>query len=165
MKKITNFPEGGKIEFTDEGFFITSTEGQVAIFNFEGKLLKVKKPKDANPKWFKYFFFIGKEEREIVKKWYAEQTSKTDKQSKFLQMLGSALIVVDYDYRIATIEPSKSKNGKICYEEGKEVYRGIDCFEWDKKVTEFSTKYGAKIANLYDGNKSMHIELQKDIGR
>lgn len=89
------------------------------------------------PKGLEYFFMIGKVEREKVANWLKNLVPTTNNQKKFANRIQKALSVVDYDYKIATIEPSFGKAGAIYYSEGDEVGRGGSLNTWKKKAEAF----------------------------
>lgn len=148
MKQFINYPEGGKVEITENGVKITSETGEILEIGSDGRLKN--RPVKNEPYWFKYFFLMGEAEREAVKKWYKKTEGETELQKKFLEIVGEAIKNVNYDYRIATMEPSEGKNGEIFYEKGKDVYRGLNCYEWEEKAKEYAPKYGSELANLYE---------------
>ena len=86
-----------------------------------------------------YFFQIGDAEREKVAIWLNNVPSSTEKQKRFLDRVEFALTRtrVPFVFKIATLEPSLSEDGKIFYEEGQRVGRGISYAEWDKAASAF----------------------------
>ena len=62
-----------------------------------------------------------------------------------------ALKFIDYNYRIANIEPSIDSNKRIFYREGEVVGQGIFSFkDWEDKATYFSPQYGSSLATVYE---------------
>ncbi|MBP3285267.1 MAG: hypothetical protein J6M02_07215 [Clostridia bacterium] len=103
------------------------------------------------PSWMKYFFLMGKEERELVREWLSGVFPETKREKEFLEVVEEALESVGYDYRIAVIEPSMySGSGRIFYNAGDKVARGICCNEWKVKGKEFVPEWGSDLANLYE---------------
>lgn len=98
----------------------------------------------------KYFLKMGKEEREEVRKWYKNQKSEKTSQNEFIRIVGEAICNIEYDYKIAIIEPSKSENGGIYYEAGKEVLRNLSCREWEMLARNYAPEHGSRLATLYE---------------
>ena len=98
----------------------------------------------------RYFNFIGKIERKLVKKWCKIEMAKTDEQLDFLKIVQASLDEVKYDYWLPNIEPSIDKYGRIYYKEGDEVATDISCSEWKKKAEQFAPSCGSELANLYE---------------
>lgn len=138
-----------KFELTANGIAVISESGNKVEFdkNFE----IISENSNKNLFWFKYFFLMKEEEREIVKEWYKNQEGKTENQKEFLENVKIAISKIDYDYLISTIEPSKiNSSDKIFYEEGGHVYMGLRRYEWEKKAKEFAPEYNSDLANLYE---------------
>ena len=55
---------------------------------------------------FENFFLMGLPEREKVEEWLELTCAETEAQEQFLGRVADALEVIDYDYYIATLEPS-----------------------------------------------------------
>ena len=98
----------------------------------------------------KYFFLMGKEERELVRKWLSSVASETREQVIFLKDVENALAAIDYNYRIATIEPSLDNSGKLFYKNGEKVASLFSCNEWKIKGKEFAPEWGSDLATLYE---------------
>ena len=98
----------------------------------------------------KYFFLMGKEERELVRLWLSGVASETEAQAEFLMFVKNALTTIDYDYRIATIEPSMDNSKRLFYKDGEKVERYLSGFEWEAKGKEFAPERGSDLANLYE---------------
>ena len=96
-----------------------------------------------------YFTKISEEERNNVKNWLENHQESTDKEKGFLEIVREAVRRIDYDYSIATIEPS-IKDGKIYYEEGEEVAIGFSVKQWRAMAKEYSEERGSRLANLYE---------------
>lgn len=101
-----------------------------------------------------YFFMMGKSEREKVANWLKNLVPTTDNQKKFVSRIQKALSVVDYDYKIATIEPSFGKAGVIYYSEGDVVARGGSLKTWKEKAEAFyhDKTWNSGLARLEEGD-------------
>ena len=95
----------------------------------------------------KYFFKMGEEERQIVKKWYKENKKDfiTFNRIFFFDQVGRALEEIDYDYWIATIEPSISDE-KLYYRKDSRVARGFDKSDWPGLARAFAPELGSRLA-------------------
>lgn len=100
-----------------------------------------------DPDWMKYFFFMGRSEREAVLKWYKIQNPKTAKQKRFLIIVRKALDTVHYDYRIATIEPARDGN-RLYYEKFQMVCTTRSYWDWKEMAETFAPEYGSQLATL-----------------
>lgn len=90
------------------------------------------------PAWFNYFFFMGKDEIEVVKSWLASPVkAKTQNQRDFLFRVRTALHYINYEYYISTIEPSLDDNGFIMFKPGNEVATDFDFVEWELYAKAF----------------------------
>lgn len=130
------------------------------IIASKGKRLKISKneygkpelqivPKKKKPD---VFFRITASKREKVKNWLIEQkleTERTQKENSFLRVLAEALEEVDYEYEIATIEPTVV-DGKIAYIKGKDVAIGYSSNSWIKMAEEYLPERGSRVATLYE---------------
>ncbi|MBP3285266.1 MAG: hypothetical protein J6M02_07210 [Clostridia bacterium] len=150
MKNVIELINGGMVEITEEGVRVISVSGKLVCFDESGNLLSKKKVTTEKPSWMKYFFLMGKKERELVRKWLPGVVSKTEKQADFLKVVEEALTVIDYDYRIATIEPSMDARGRLFYKNDEEVARGLTFNGWKAKGKEFAPEWGSDLANLYE---------------
>lgn len=97
----------------------------------------------------KYFTKITEQDREKVKKWLKGRIGKTDKEKRFLERANQAIQKVNYDYWIATIEPSVA-NEKIYYAEGEMVGVGFSCNQWNSMAKDYALDRGSRLANLYE---------------
>ena len=97
----------------------------------------------------KYFVKITEQDREKVKKWLKGQEGKTDKEKKFLEVVKYAVQKINYDYWIATIEPSV-KVGRIYHVMGENV--GVDCssYQWWQMAKEYAPELGSRLAKLQE---------------
>jgi len=113
---------------------------------------KIPLQKGRKKTWVETFFLMGESERELVAAWHKNQTGElTKKQQGFLITLGMALKIVDYDYRIAVMEPSRDEyTGKICYQAIKPVLRNLNALEWKKLAKEFLPSHCSRLANEYE---------------
>lgn len=102
------------------------------------------------PLHFKYFFLMGEAERRIARMWYNVQRAETERQKEFLNIVKKAVEVIDYDYRIATVEPSIRKDGHITYGPTREISTDLDSYTWARKAKEFMPTYGSRLTNIYE---------------
>ena len=65
-----------------------------------------------------------------------------------------ALRMIDYDYKIATIEPSFDSDGGIFYKEGYPVAMGVTNQEWEEKAKEFyiDEEWHSELAEIHEGD-------------
>ena len=144
--KIIKLENGGKVEFIDDvkGVIVTSAHGMIIEFDGEGEIKKFSKAKRPHN-----FFKMGKEERNVVRRWLFLAKPKTSNQKAFLNYVSEALAVITYDYKISTIEASH-KNDKLYFEEGKSVARGINSEVWTKMAKNYWPKKKSRLATLYE---------------
>ena len=96
----------------------------------------------------RYFFKMGENERAIVKEWREKiQRKGSDKSKTFLYRVDTALGNVNYDYYIATIEPS-IKARKLYYEPGNEVATGLTAEQWETKAKNYAPNLGSRLASV-----------------
>lgn len=95
------------------------------------------------------FYFMGQEEFAIVKAWLKGRKGESAKQKAFLILVRKAKRVVKKPYCISEIEPSMNDEGKLYYEEGKEVVHELSCIDWRIKACEFAPEYGSDLATKY----------------
>jgi len=84
-----------------------------------------------------YFFLMGEKEKERVASWTDTVEASTERQERFVNRVKFALARVPYVFKIATLEPSLNDEGRIFYEEGKRVGRGIPYASWDAEASSF----------------------------
>lgn len=144
--KVIKLENGGKVEFIEDvkGVIVTSTHGLVIEFDGEGEFKKISRVKKPHT-----FFKMGKEERDLVRRWLFLAKPKTPNQEFFLKYVSEAQKAITYDYKISTIEASQ-KNGKIYFEEGKGVARGINSEIWAKMAKTYWPKKNSRMATLYE---------------
>lgn len=107
-----------------------------------------KKSVELTPR---YFVLMDKIKRERVRKWYKKQEARTEKRDNFLKIVGEAIKKIDYDYYIATIEPTfDRRSGKIFYEKGERVLTHCSCYDWEQMAKEFDPRRGSCLANVYE---------------
>jgi len=150
MKHFVEFPLGGKVEIRADGCTIISTSGEFVCYGSDGKLQPKENENIKSAVWMEYFFLMGEDEREQVRKWYKEQKGETKNQKKFLQFVGMAIAAVNYNYKIATIEASVQDDGELFYKSGAPVAKNLSCREWEVKARGFAPEYSSELANLYE---------------
>ena len=137
-KGILELKNGARAELTDKGLKVISSTGKVLYFDEYGNVVTK----------CDYFFKMGKYEREIVRKWAKDVKTETEKQEIFLEKVKEALNIVDYDYKISTIEPSIGENGVIYFEKGNPVAVGISELMWREYAKKFDEKCNSRLATL-----------------
>lgn len=98
------------------------------------------------------FFRITASKREKVRKWLAEHKLKekrTPGEIYFLDVLSDALEEINYNYEIATMEPTVV-DGKIAYIKGKDVAVNYSIKDWIKMAEEYLPERGSRLATLYE---------------
>ena len=97
----------------------------------------------------KYFVKISARDRERVKLWLKGQKGNTRRERKFLKLVKKAIKKIDYEYWIASIEPSYEK-GRILYEPDYVVATNISCEEWKLVAEEYAPERGSRLATIYE---------------
>ena len=98
---------------------------------------------------FKYFVKITEQCRESIRKWLNGRKGRTNREKTFLQRVNQAIQNVNYDYWIASIEPSIA-NGKIYYAERENVCVGFSCDQWNEMSKNFAPERGSRQAELHE---------------
>ena len=144
MKKIT-LSNGGTVEIVDP---------EVRHLDSKGKVLYDSAIRGNKTESIPYFFLMGEEERMLVATWVDSVTPKSNSQEDFIWRVVDALKIIDYDYQIATLEPSFDEKGEIFYREGQEVARGISLEEWENRANHFyyDGSWYSGLATLYEGD-------------
>ena len=97
----------------------------------------------------KYFTKISAEDREKVKEWLKNQQCYSEKEKDFLYRVKIAVRIIDYDFWIATLEPSVA-NGKIYYAEGELVAGGFSGNQYKRMAEEYAPYRGSRMAELHE---------------
>jgi len=144
MKKIT-LSNGSTVEILDP---------EVRHLDSNGKVLYDSASRKSKRENIPYFFFMGEEERSLVSTWVDTVTPETNAQEDFIWRVVDALRAIDYDYQIATLEPSFDENGEIFYQEGQEVGRGISFEEWENRANRFyyNSSWYSALATIHEGD-------------
>lgn len=138
-------------EIVFKGLTVTPPKGKRLILaeNEYGKaeiqIVPKKKKKDI-------FFRITASKRAKVRDWLMKQkpeAERTKRENEFLKILSDALEEVNYDYEIATMEPTVV-DGKIAYIKGKDVAVGYSIKDWIKMAEEYLPERGSRLATLYE---------------
>lgn len=150
-KQFFELADGGKVEVSNFCVKVHSTDGNCVIFNGEGKCLG--EDRGSTPEWMRHFFLMGKAERAKVEEWYENVNPTTKAQRFFLERVKDALDAIDYDYKIATLEPSFDEDGDLCYVAGNKVAEGMDLLSWKKKAKGFylDSNWHSELATLMEG--------------
>lgn len=104
------------------------------VFRLEnGTLVRLNDVAVSTESKFEHFFLMGKPERKKVAEWYEMVKNNTTLKGwmykYFLDSVKEALDYTDYDYYIATLEPSVV-NRKLVYKEGLSALYGISQEQW-----------------------------------
>lgn len=137
----------GRIEVLENGIVVISNSGNQVYFdeNFE-KIREIKAPKV--PEFFKKFYYIDEKMRVFVREWYKIQKAESLAQRNFLDIVGEAIEQVNYNYAIATIEPSLDESGSISYQANREVFTEYNCYQWDAYTRLFALDYGSRLGTV-----------------
>ena len=120
---------------SEKGYKLKSSAGEITRFDSKGNIIDLR-----------YFFKMGENERVIVKDWKEKiQRKGSDRCKEFLYRVDDALERVNYDYYIATIEPSM-KAKKLYYEPGNEVARCLTAEQWETKAKNYAPNLGSRLA-------------------
>ena len=84
-----------------------------------------------------FFFFMGRHEREKVAKWLTVTIPTTHNQVEFCRRVEVALQNVEYDFQIATMEPSFGVDGQLTFAKNKDVAVGLNYWQWLEKASSF----------------------------
>lgn len=105
-----------------------------------------KKKKKSN-----VFFKMTTSKIEEVKEWFLNESPKARTRSEmlFFRNLNLAFENINYDYEIATIEPTVI-DGKIKYIKDKEVAVGYSYNQWKQMAKEYLPDKGSRLATLYE---------------
>lgn len=97
----------------------------------------------------KYFTKISAEDRNRVSEWLETTKTSSLKGNGFLNIVREALQKINYDFWIATIEPS-AHGDEIYYSEGEEVAVGFSCNEWVIMASNYSVERGSRLASALE---------------
>ena len=96
-----------------------------------------------------YFIKVSDEDRDKVKEWLKSCESTSNQVNDFLNIVREATEMIDYEYWIAELEPSV-KDGKIYYEEDKDVGVRFTVPQWEKMARRFAKERGSRVASLHE---------------
>lgn len=105
--------------------------------------------KQTSANRYVYFIKVSHEDRDRVKEWLKSCKSTSNRVNDFLNIVREATEMIDYEYWIAELEPSV-KDGKIYYEEGKDVGVGFSVPQWEKMARRFARERGSSVASLHE---------------
>ena len=107
----------------------------------------------SEAKFFDTFFLMGLPEREKVAEWMELVSPETEAQESFLARVEEAIEAIDYDYYIATMEPSL-QNGAITYEKENTVAVGLSGRQWMSKASSYfvSNYWKSSLGTLEEGD-------------
>lgn len=121
---------------SEKGYKLKSSAGEITRFDSDGNLIDLR-----------YFFKMGSVERRLAKEWREKIQRKCEICKEFLCRVDTALKNVNYDYYIATIEPSM-KARKLYYEPGNEVATGLSAEQWQTKAKNYTPNLGSRLASI-----------------
>ena len=100
------------------------------------------------------FLYMGADERRIVAEWLWQVEPKNYEQEAFLKRVQMALEYVQYDYRIATLEPSLNEYDDVFYKEGYKTQTNMSFYNWQKSAERFyfDSEWHSELANMYEGD-------------
>lgn len=148
MKNEMIISNGVRIEFTENGVKVISTDGELIRFDCTGRLLR-KEVFCKAESFMEYFDFMGSEEQRIAKEWAETAEGETNEQDKFIELTKEAGSKIKEDYYIANIEPSIDKTGKIYYKKGEVVALGLSCNQWKERAHDFAPECESELATVY----------------
>lgn len=93
----------------------------------------------------RYFTKIISKDREKVERWLKDQRGSTQGERKFLFEVRMALISINYDYWIATMEPTVIDE-RINYSKGTIVGEKFSVAEWKRLANEYAPELGSRLA-------------------
>jgi hypothetical protein len=136
MKYEILLRDGSKLRIEDDSVHhVTGDDKNLYSYEFSRTALvpseEKKKAIDS------YFLLIGDEEKKKISDWLKVADPQTKKQEEFLSRIKFAIERVPYTFKIATLEPSLTKEGKIFYKPDGRVGRGISYMMWDIAATNF----------------------------
>ena len=148
MRKVISLENGTRIDIDGCNVRHVAVDGTI-LYSTSGVEFFADVPEEIA-----YFFFMGEYEREKVIKWVKEITPKTSRQQSFITRVKDALRMIDYDYKIATLEPSLDSNERIFYSEGFPVAMGFTNQEWEEKAKEFyvDSDWHSELAEIHEGD-------------
>ena len=139
-----------------EKIVLKAPEGMHYVANqgYDGELIlelvsNIPMTSEENEDKFKYFVKITEQSREIVREWYKRQSTSKAREKIFMARVRQAIQNVDYDYWIATIEPSVS-NGEIFYAEYNDVAVRFTPSEWSVMAEKFAPERGSRQGKLHE---------------
>ena len=98
-----------------------------------------------------HFLEIGRIEMNMLEKWTSKVFPASLRQSEFLNIVKEGLDLIDYDFKIATVEPYINAQGEIDYDFSKDIsFLKATC--WEEKAKEFySTEdWQSGLATIYE---------------
>lgn len=146
---VQTLPDGGVIiTGTDKSkaeqlLFLTEAEKEELIITTAIPRAKTKEEEA-------FFVKITSKERAEVEKWLEEEKDvKGTYGQYFLHVIERALTQVDYDYWIASLEPTVV-NGRIRFIEGRKVATNYMPEEWEELCKQYAPERSSRMANLYE---------------
>ena len=100
------------------------------------------------------FRYMGANERRMIAEWLWRVQPENDGHEAFFRRVQRALEHVNYDYRIATLEPSLNEFDDVFYKEGSKTQTKMDFYSWQKSAERFYSddEWYSELANLYEGD-------------
>jgi len=105
---------------------------------------------EEDKKGLKFFFKMGEIQRLMVKQWYLDVVPQSYRQKEFLRIVDEAIERIDYDFRIATLEPSMDLYSQLYFKEDSKVEASLFLYEWAIKAEEFYPELNSRLATLHE---------------
>ena len=152
---------GGEIDvqtLPDGGVIITGTEksnnGKMLFLTESDRsqnelTITTTIPRDTTKVEEQFFVKVTSVEREEVAKWLENKEATGTYGQYFLHVIKRALKQVDYDYWIASLDPTVV-NGRIRFIEGRKVATDYMPEEWDELCKQYAPEKNSRMANLYE---------------
>ena len=148
MRKVISLENGTRVEIDGCNVRHVAANGTI-LYSTSGVEFFTDVPEKIS-----YFFFMGEYEREKIRRWVQDVIPKTTRQQAFITRVKDALRMINYDYKIATLEPSFDSEGEIFYKEGFPVAMGITNQEWEEKAEKFyvDDEWHSELAEIHEGD-------------
>lgn len=145
--------DGSKLRIGDYSVHHISADG-INLYSYDCSKSSTIPSEEKKEMVNSYFFLIGEEERREIAAWLKTVTPETIKQERFVSRVEFALYRVPQNFKIATIEPSLSDEGRIFYKPKSRVGRGISYVSWDVEANNFyfDDEWSSSLASPEEGD-------------
>lgn len=147
---VQTLPDGGVIitgaekSVAGQMLFLLQTEEQQDELSITTAIPETKTKAEEE-----FFVKITSKEREEVANWVENKEATGIYGQYFLHVIKRALKQVDYDYWIASLEPTVV-NGRIRFIEGRKVATNYMPEEWEELCKQYAPERSSRMANLYE---------------